>query len=122
MPGIGVRTGARILAEIGDATTFPTAAHLAAYAGLIPVTRRSGSSIRGEAPPRRGNRLLKRAFFLAAFASPADPASRAHYHRKIAEGRRHNQALICLARRRSDVVFAMLRSGTFHLPTTPHTA
>ena len=119
MPGVGVRTGARILAEIGDASAFPTAAHLAAYAGLAPVTRRSSSSIRGEAPPRRGKRLLKRAFFLAAFASPADPASRTYYDRKIAEGKRHNQALICLARRRSDVIFAMLRNGPFYLPFIP---
>jgi transposase len=122
MPGIGVRTGARILAEIGDASAFPSAAHLAAYAGLAPVTRRSGSSIRGEAPPRRGNRLLKRAFFLSAFASLTDPASRAYYDRKIAEGKRHNQALICLARRRSDVIFAMLKNGTLYLPNPPRTA
>src|SRR2546430_16427976 len=50
MPGIGVRTGARILLEVGDATAFPTSGHLAAYAGLAPVTRRSGTSIRGEHP------------------------------------------------------------------------
>ncbi len=43
------------------------------YAGLAPVTRRSGSSIRGEHPPRGGNKQLKRAFFLAAFAALADP-------------------------------------------------
>ena len=39
----------------------------------------------------------------------------------IAEGKRHNQALICLARRRSDVIFAMLRNGTFYLALIPHT-
>lgn len=38
MPGIGVNTGARILLEVGDATAFPTSGHLAAYAGLAPVT------------------------------------------------------------------------------------
>ena len=114
MPGIGVRTGARILAEIGDASAFPSAAHLAAYAGLAPVTRRSGSSIRGETPARRGNRLLKRAFFLAAFASLSHPPSRAYYERKTSEGKRHNQALLCLARRRCDVLFAMLKNGTFY--------
>ncbi len=48
MPGIGVRTGARILIEVGDDSTFPTAGHLAAYASLAPATRSSGSSIRGE--------------------------------------------------------------------------
>jgi transposase len=48
MLGIGVRTAARILLEVGDGTSFATPGHLAAYAGLAPVTRRSGSSIRGE--------------------------------------------------------------------------
>ncbi|MGW3607397.1 IS110 family transposase [Micromonospora sp. NPDC005161] len=109
MPGIGVRTAARILLEVGDGTAFASPGHLAAYAGLAPVTRRSGSSIRGEHPPRGGNKQLKRAFFLAAFAALADPVSRAYYDRKRAEGKRHNAALICLARRRVDVLFAMLR-------------
>jgi hypothetical protein len=86
MPGIGVRTCARILLEVGDGTAFATAGHLAAHAGLAPVTRRSGSSIRGEHPPRGGNKQLKRAFFLAAFASLADPVSRAYYDRKRAQG------------------------------------
>ncbi|BCJ33846.1 hypothetical protein Athai_13490 [Actinocatenispora thailandica] len=87
MPGIGVRTCARILIEVGDGAAFATAAHLAAYAGLAPVTRRSGSSIRGEHPPKGGNKHLKRALFLAAFASLSDPTSRAYYDRKRAEGK-----------------------------------
>lgn len=109
MPGIGVRTAARILIEVGDGSVFATAGHLAAYAGLAPVTRRCGSSIRGEHPPKGGNKHLKRAFFLAAFASLSHPASRAYYDRKRAEGKKHNAALICLARRRCDVLYAMLR-------------
>ncbi len=124
MPGIGVRTGARILLEVGDATAFPTSGHLAAYAGLAPVTRRSGSSIRGEHPPKGGNKQLKRAFFLAAFASLAHPPSRAYYDRKRAEGKKHNAALICLARRRVDVLHAMLRTKTtYRIPEpTPNPA
>ena len=86
MPGIGVRTGARILIDEGDGSSFPSAAHLAAYAGLAPATRSSGSSIRGEQPSRRGNKQLKRAFFLAEFAALADPVSRAYYDKKIAQG------------------------------------
>ncbi|MFJ5879990.1 IS110 family transposase [Kitasatospora cineracea] len=116
MPGIGTRTGARVLADVGDASAFPTAAHLASYAGLVPATRSSGSSIRGEQPSRRGNKQLKRAFFLAAFASLSAPASRAYYGKKIGQGKRHTQALLCLARRRGDVLFAMLRNGTFYEP------
>ncbi|SEE76286.1 Transposase IS116/IS110/IS902 family protein [Streptomyces sp. 3213] len=116
MPGIGVRTGARILIDVGDGSSFPSAAHLASYAGLAPATRSSGSSIRGEQPSRRGNKQLKRAFFLSAFAALADPASRTYYDKKIKQGKHHTQAILCLARRRADVLFAMLRDGTFYDP------
>lgn len=116
MPGVGVRTGSRILIEVGDGSTFPTAGHLAGYAGLAPATRSSGSSIRGEQPSRRGNKQLKQAFFLSAFASPGDPASRTYYDKKIAQGKHHTQALLCLARRRAHVLFAMLRDRTFYEP------
>lgn len=113
MPGVGVRTAARLLTEVAG-KHFETAGHLAAYAGLAPVTRRSGSSIRGEHPSRRGNKILKRALFLSAFAALRDPISRTYYDRKITQGKRHNQALIALARRRCDVLYAMLRDGTLY--------
>jgi transposase len=122
MPGIGVRTAARILIDVGDGSGFATAGHLAAYAGLAPVTRNSGSSIRGEHPSRRCNRQLKRAFYLAAFASLTHPESRAYYDRKRREGKHHVAALIALARRRIDVLFAMLRDGTFYQPPAPAAA
>jgi transposase len=116
MPGVGVRTAARLLTEVAG-KHFPTAGHLAAYAGLAPVTRRSGSSIRGEYSSRRGNKILKNAMFLSAFAALRDPESRAYYDRKISQGKRHNQALLALARRRSDVLYAMLRDGSLYQPS-----
>ena len=112
MPGVGVRTAARILIEVGDGSAFPTSGHMAAYAGVAPVTHRSGSSIRGEHPARGGNKRLKRALFLSAFAALHDPDSRTYYDRKRAQGKKHNAALICLARRRVDVLHAMLRNAT----------
>ncbi|MFD7673700.1 transposase [Streptomyces anulatus] len=36
---------------------------------MAPATRNSGSSIRGEQPSWRGNKQLKRTFFLSAFAA-----------------------------------------------------
>jgi transposase len=116
MPGIGLRTALKILTIVGDGCAFPTSGHLAAYAGLSPVTRQSGTSIKGETRSRRGNRALKSALFLSAFASLKDPASRAYYDRKRAEGKRHNAAIICLARRRVDVLFAMLRDRKPYQP------
>ncbi|ANS63148.1 putative IS110 transposase [Streptomyces lincolnensis] len=89
--------------------------------GLAPATRNSGSSVRGEQPSSRGNKQLERAFFLSAFAALADPASRTYDDKKIAQGKHHTQALLCLTRRRADVLFAMLRDGTFHQSPTPTT-
>ena len=121
MPGIGPRTGARILAEIGDGSRFANGSKLASYAGLAPVTRQSGTSIKGEAKSRRGNHRLKNAMFLAAFASLPAPESRSFYERKRSEGKKHNAAIICLARRRCDVILAMLRTNTHYL-TPEHPA
>jgi transposase len=62
---------------------------------------------------RGGNKSLKRVFYHSAFASlRGSQESRAFYDRKRAEGKRHTQALIALARRRVNVVWAMLRDGT----------
>ncbi len=72
MPGFGVRTAARLLTE-GTTKAFPTAGYPAAYAGIAPVTRRFGTSIRGEHPSQRGNKILKRAMLLSAFAALHDP-------------------------------------------------
>jgi transposase len=58
-PGIGVRTEARICSNSATAPPSPTSGHLAAYAGLAPVTRRSGTSLRlaiSEGPQQLLNR------------------------------------------------------------------
>jgi transposase len=122
LPGIGPRTGARILAEIGDGSRFANGSKLASYAGLAPVTRQSGTSLKGEAKSRRGNHRLKNAMFLAAFASLRDPESKAFYDRKRAEGKKHNAAMICLSRRRCDVILAMLRTRQHYLTPDQRTA
>jgi len=85
------------------------------------VTRRSGTSIRGEHRAHRGHRALKSTLFLSAFSALSDPTSRAYYDRKRAQGKRHNAALICLARRRVDVLHAMLRTRTVYHEATPTT-
>lgn len=121
IPAVGIRTQARILTEV-IGKDFATAGHLGSYAGLAPVTWRSGTSIRGDHSSKKGNKVLKRAFFLSAFAALKDPTSRAYYDRKRAEGKRHNQALIALARRRCDVLYAMLRDGTLYQKPEAQTA
>jgi transposase len=119
LPGVGPRLGARIAVEIGPITRFRTPGHLAAYAGLGPTPWKSGTSINANMPSRFGNHRLKNALFLAAFASLRHAPSRTYYDRKRAQGKRHTQALLCLARRRVDVLHAMLSHGTPYRSPAP---
>ena len=41
---------------------------------------------------------------------------RAYYDKKIAEGKKHRQAIRALARRRVEVIYALLANGTFYEP------
>ncbi len=119
MPGVGIKTVATILLTVGDAGTF-TSRHLAAYAGIAPVTRSSGSSIRGEFPARSGNKQPKDALFRSAWiANCHHPASKAYYQKKRAQGKKRNAAAICLARRRCDAIYSMLKHGTPTRKTRP---
>ena len=73
MPGVGARTTGALLLTLGGDSTFATVARLTAYAGLAPVTRQSGRTIRGERQPRRGNRALKSALYFVGLRQPEDP-------------------------------------------------
>ncbi len=113
LPGIGVTLGAEFLVAAGDLSAFESADKLAAYAGLVPAAHDSGKRTGNDRRMRGGNKALKFVFYQSAFASlRSSPESRAFYDRKRAEGKRHTQALIALARRRVNVLWAMLRDGT----------
>src|SRR5918994_230956 len=113
LPGMGPILGAEFLVAVGDIRAFSSADRLAAYAGLVPAARDSGKRVGNNKRMRGGNKVLKRVFYQSAFASlRSAPESRAFYDRKRAEGKRHTQALIALARRRVNVLWEMLRDGT----------
>lgn len=116
LPGMGAVLTADFIACVGSASRFRSADALAAAAGLTPVLRQSGKS-KTVRRSTGGDKTLKRVFFQSAFNALADPESRAFYDRKRAEGKRHNQAVIALARRRVNVVWAILQTRT---PFTPN--
>lgn len=116
MPGFGPVLAATFLAQIGgNLDGFDSVGRLACVAGLAPVPRDSGRISGNLHRPRRFNRRLLRTCYLAALSSLKNsPASRVFYDRKRAEGKSHKQALIALARRRINVIWAMLRDHTHY--------
>lgn len=121
MPGMGPILGAEFLAiTAGDLAAFGSAARLAAYAGLAPVPNDSGRRSGVLHRPVRYHRRLRHVFYMAAFAGikPEGP-SREFYRRKRSERQRHTKAMIALARRLVDVLWALLRDNRPWQPTAP---
>src|SRR5690606_12591528 len=116
LPGMGATLTGEFLAEAGDLTRFTTGDQLASAAGLAPVLQQSGK-VRYLRRATAGSKTLKFVFYQSAFcAIQRDPASKAFYARKRAEGKRHHQALIALARRRINVLHALLRTRQPYQP------
>ena len=118
IPGMGAWSSAVVASQIGDISRFRSEAALAAYCGVVPRVRRSGSSVNSARARRQGNRVLKNALLLSAQAAiTRDGPDRDYYDRKRAEGKKHRQALRSLARRRVGLIYALLSSGTFYEPS-----
>jgi transposase len=98
IPGVGRRTAEVLLAEVGvDMSRFPTAAHLASWAGLCPGHNESaGKHKSGRVRP--GNRWLRMSLIEAASmaARTRHTAFAARYHR-IARHRGHKKAVVAVA-------------------------
>ncbi len=111
LPGMGVVLCAELIAEAGNLSRFRSADALASAAGMAPILRQSGRT-RFLRRPNGGNKGLKRVFYQSAFCSLGHDDSRAFYDRKRREGKRHHQAVIALARRRVNVLWAVVQNRT----------
>jgi transposase len=121
MPGIGIILGAEFLAATGgDMDTFGSPDRLAAFAGLAPVPRDSGRIHGNVHRPQRYHRGLNRVFYTSALLSvQRHPESRVFYDRKRHQGKTHTQAVLALARRRVNVLWALLRDNRRFESTPP---
>jgi len=113
LPGMGPGLGSEFLVITGgNMAAFRDAGKLASYAGLVPVPRDSGRITGNLHRPKRFNRRLRRVFFMAALSSlKTQGPSRQFYDRKRAQNMIHTKALLALARRLVDVLWALLRDG-----------
>lgn len=120
LPGMGPILGAELIAAAGDLNGYPDAGRLASAAGLVPVPRDSGRRTGNLHRPMRYSRKLRRVFYLSAAASMMrEGPNRDFYLKKRAQGLKHVQALIALARRRVDVLWALLRDNRVFQSAAP---
>lgn len=124
LPGMGPKLGAEFIAATGgDMDAFGSADRLAGFAGLAPRPHDAGRVSGNPRRPKRYHRGLLRSMYLSAMVSiTTRPASKAYYQRRRSEGKGHKQALLALARRRLNVLWAMMRDGQSYQGSPPATA
>jgi transposase len=107
--GIGPIIAGRVLAEVETIDRFPSKDHFASYNGTAPIDASSGEQVRHRLS-RAGNRRLNHALHMMAVTQIRNPGTpgRIYYERKRLEGKTPKEALRCLKRRLSDVVYRQL--------------
>jgi len=112
IPGVGPRTVEVVIAEIGvDMRQFPTARHLASWAGLCPGTHESAGK-RRPVRTRKGNRWLRAALIEAALAAinVRDSALAARY-RRLVRHCGHKKAIVAVAHKMLTTAYVLLADG-----------
>jgi transposase len=107
--GVGPLVAARFLAEVVDIRRYPNRNAFASANGTAPLPASSGRTVRHRFNPG-GNRQLNRSLYTIALTQiRGDTEGRAYYERKRAAGKSKREALRCLKRRLSDIVFTTMR-------------
>jgi transposase len=108
IPGVGPAGAARILADVGDVARFADRNRFASWTGTAPLDASSGEQIRHRLS-RAGNRRMNHVVHVAAIVQLRhNTEGRAYFLRKVADGKTRMEALRCLKRRLSDVIYRRL--------------
>ncbi|MEO9128279.1 MAG: transposase [Microcoleus sp.] len=119
IPGIGEQTAAVLLAEVGRIEDYKNARQLAAYAGLTPCERSSGTSVRGKTRLScTGNVRLRKALYMpAVVAMRCNPLLKAVSERLLGRGKVKMQVIGALMRKLVHLAFGILKSQKPFDPT-----
>lgn len=124
LPGVGVILAATVALEVGSIERFPSAEHLAAYAGTTPRVHSSGDRTYYGRTRSDVNRYLKWAFAEAANSVAVNHTRCPDRHvsqlyARLRERKGHSKAIGAVARHLAEAAFHVLsRQQTYQDPTT----
>jgi transposase len=123
IPGCGILSAAKILAETAGIQRFATEARYAAYAGTAPIPASSGATTRHRLN-RGGNRQLNAAIHrIALTQTRLHGPGRAYYHRLQDQHHTRREAMRALKRKITRAVYHALKEDHInHTPTTTEPA
>lgn len=113
IPGIAESTAALLLSEVTDIKQYRSARQVAAYAGLVPRERQSGSSVRGRTRLSKiGNARLRRAlYFPAITALRCSPFFQAWGEGLLKRGKSKMSVICAVMRKLVHVAYGVLKHG-----------
>jgi len=113
IPGIGPKTSLMLVVLTDGFDRFTSGSELCSYAGLTPVLRQSGSSVKGRPRISKiGNQKLRNLLFMCSFnACKYNHACKAIYDRLVAKGKSKKLALIAVCNKLLKQAFAIAKSG-----------
>lgn len=111
IPAVGPRVGDHML-SVMHSHTFNSAEQLAAYLGLVPVERQSGSSVLGRARlSKAGPARIRAVLYMAAVVGTRyNPHVKAVYERLLARGKSKMSALGAAMRKLVHLCFGVLKT------------
>jgi transposase len=112
IPGVGRRSAEVILAEIGpDMSRFPTAGHLASWAGICPGQRESAGK-RGSAKTRKGSKWLRTALIESARAAARSKGTYlSERYRQVCRRRGDRKAIVAVGHEILIAAWRVLSTG-----------
>ena len=113
IPGVGFVTAITVLGEIGDLALFRSSRRLSSFAGLSPVQKQSGTSVKGETRlSKAGSPEVRRVLYMAAMAVYAGDSALARFGADlVGRGKTKMQALGAIMRKLLVLMRAVLISG-----------
>ena len=120
IPGVHQRVAETVVAELGpDLAAFPTADHLASWAGMCPGNNESAGK-RRSGHTTKGNRWLKRILVQAAWAASHTKGTYlAAQYRRLAKRRGRKRALVALGHTLLVIIYHVLTRGTTYAELGP---
>lgn len=113
IPGLGIKTILFLIVVTDGFSKFENASQLCSYAGITPIERSSGSSVRGKSRISKvGNKRLRNLLFMCSFtACQYNKACKDQYQRIVNKGKSKKLALLAVSNKLLRQAFAIVNSG-----------
>jgi transposase len=112
IPGVSRKTAVAVLSELPNVGVFDTAKEMAAFAGLTPCVRQSGTSLRGKGKLSKvGNAQIRKALYMpAVVAKKYNPVIREFCKRLREKGKAMMVVIAAAMRKLLHIIFGVLKN------------